>query len=110
MIYLNYQRLIFFEKRKKKSECPLGAKIKALTALMASPGFADNPIYTALWHHSEKNGLAINNCYLDSLVNDIHMDNNLKKILVHIYFCSIVNNQPKRVCGQGLQISVGTFV
>ena len=31
-----------------------------------SPGFTDNPLYTALWHHSEKNSLAINNRYLSS--------------------------------------------
>ena len=54
-----------------------------------SPGFTDNPLYTALWRHSDKNNAAINNSYLDfvqtpsliSLVNDNHVDNNLKKTL-----------------------------
>ena len=48
--------------------------------------------YTALWHHSDKNKVAVNNNYLDfvqtygliSLVNDNHMDINLKKILVYV--------------------------
>ena len=31
---------------------------------------------------------------LISLVNDNHMDNSLKEILVYVYFGSIVNNQP----------------
>ena len=30
-----------------------------------------------------------------SLVNDNHMDNNLKEILVYVYLGSIVNNEPK---------------
>ena len=34
-------------------------------------------------------------CSLISLVNDNHVDNNLKEILVYVYFGSIVNNQPK---------------
>ena len=46
---------------------------------------------------------AINNHYLDfvqtrgliSLVNDNHVDNNLKEILVHAYFGSTVNNRSK---------------
>ena len=49
--------------------------------------------------------MAINNYYLDfiqppaliSLVNDNHMDNNLKEILVFVYFGSIVNNQHKNL-------------
>ena len=32
---------------------------------------------------------------LISLVNDNHIDNNLKEILVYVYLGSIVNNQPK---------------
>ena len=31
----------------------------------ASPGVTDNPLYTALWSHSNKNSAAINNLYLD---------------------------------------------
>ena len=46
-----------------------------------SPSFIDNPLYTTLWHHSDKNSAAMNNCYLDfpqtrgliSLVNDTHV-------------------------------------
>ena len=34
-------------------------------------------------------------CSLISLVKDNHVDNNLKEILVYVYFGSIVNNQPK---------------
>ena len=49
--------------------------------------------------------MAINNHYPDfiqqpaliSLVNDNHMDNNLKEILVYAYFGSIVNNQHKNL-------------
>ena len=52
----------------------------------------------ALWRHSYKNSAAINNRYLDfwqtraliSLVNNNHMDNNLKEILVYVYLCSTV--------------------
>ena len=62
----------------------------------ASPAFTDNPLYTALWHHSNKNSMAINNRYLDSLVNDNHVDNNLKEILMYVYYGSIVNNPPKK--------------
>ena len=29
------------------------------------PSFTDNPLLTALWCHSDKNSMAINNCYLD---------------------------------------------
>ena len=54
-----------------------------------SPGFTDNP------------SAAINNRYLAfvqmrgliSLVNDYHVDNNAKKILVYIDYGSIVNNR-----------------
>ena len=67
-----------------------------------SSGFSDNPLYTALWRHSDKNSAAINNCYLDfvqtrgliSLVNDNHVDNNLTEILLYVYFGSTVNNRP----------------
>ena len=37
---------------------------------------------------------------LISLVNDNHMDNNLKEILVFVYFGLFVNN-PKSVCSMG---------
>ena len=33
---------------------------------------------------------------LISLVNDNHMDNNLKEILMYLYYGSIVNNRPKK--------------
>ena len=46
---------------------------------MLSPGFKNNPLYTALWRHSDKTSAVINNHYLDLLVNDNHMDNNLKE-------------------------------
>ena len=47
--------------------------------------------------------MAINNRYLDfvqtrgliSLVNDNHVNNNLKEILVFVYIGSIVNNRPE---------------
>ena len=53
----------------------------------------------ALWRHSEKNSAAINNLYPDfvqtrnliSMVNDNHVDTNLKDILVYVYYGSIVN-------------------
>ena len=59
-----------------------------------STDFTDNAIYAALWRHSDKNSAAINNRYLNyvqmrgliSLVNDNHVDNNLKEILVYVYF------------------------
>ena len=35
-------------------------------------------------------------CYLISLVNDNHVDKNLKEILVNVFFGSIVNNRPKK--------------
>ena len=48
--------------------------------------------------------VAINDGYLDfvqthgliSLVNDNHMDNNLKEILAYVYHGSVVNNQSKK--------------
>ena len=48
--------------------------------------------------------MAINNCYLDfvqthgliSLVNDKHMDNNIKEISMNVYYGLIVNNQPNK--------------
>ena len=57
-----------------------------------SPGFTDNPLCTALWRHSDKNCTAIGNSYLDflptrgliSLVNNNHMDNTIKEILVYV--------------------------
>ena len=65
-----------------------------------SPGSADNPLYTALWHHSDKNSLTINNRYLEfiivrliTLVNDNHVDNYLKEILASVYYGS--NIRPK---------------
>ena len=55
----------------------------------------------ALWRHSDKNSAALSNHSLDfvqtrdltSLVNDNHVANNLKEILVYVYFGSIVNNR-----------------
>ena len=57
----------------------------------------------ALWRHSDKNSAALNYPYLDfvdtrgliSLVNDNHVDNNLKESLMYVYLGSIVNNRPK---------------
>ena len=54
---------------------------------MLSPGCTDNPLYTALWRHSDKNSTAINKRYLDfvqtrglmPLVRDDHVDNSLKE-------------------------------
>ena len=63
---------------------------------MLSPGFKDNPLYIALWRHSDKTSAVINNHYLDLLVNDNHVDNNLKEKLVYVYFGSIVNNQARK--------------
>ena len=75
-----------------------------------SPAFTDSPVYIVLWRHSDKNRVAINSRYLDFgqtdglilLVNDNHVDNNLKEILnnlneilVYVYYHSIVNNRPK---------------
>ena len=70
-----------------------------------SPGFTDNPLYTALWRHSDKNSAAINIRYLHfiqtrgliSLVNADHGDNSLKEILVFVYYGSIVNNRPSNL-------------
>ena len=53
--------------------------------------------------HSDKNSAAINNRDLDfvqtrgliSVVNDSHVDNSLKEILVYVYNGSIVNNRLK---------------
>ena len=73
-----------------------------------SHGFTDNPLYTALRRHSDKNSSAVNNRYLDfvqtrgwiSLVNDNHVDNNLKEMLAFVYYGSIVNNRPKKTGAQ----------
>ena len=35
-------------------------------------------------------------CSLISLVNDNHVDNNLKEILLFVYYGLIVNSQPKK--------------
>ena len=45
--------------------------------------------------HSVNNWLVRVTCDLISLVNVNHMDNNLKEILVYVYFGSIVNHLPK---------------
>ena len=53
--------------------------------------------------HSDKISAAINNLHLDFvqtrglilLVNDNHVNNKLKEILVYVYLGSIVSNQPK---------------
>ena len=75
------------------------------SALFASvTGFSGSPLHTALWLHSDKNSLAINNHYHDFLqtgslillVNDNDVDNNHKEILVFVYYGSIVSNQPKK--------------
>ena len=58
-----------------------------------------------LWRHSETISAVFNNHYLDfvqtrgliSLVNENHVDNNLKEILVYVYSGWIVNNRPKKV-------------
>ena len=34
--------------------------------------------------------------FLVSLVNNNHMDNNLKEILVYVYYGSLVNNGPNK--------------
>ena len=55
--------------------------------------------------YSNKNSTAINNrnidfvqtCGLISLVNDNHVDNDLKEILVYIYYGSIVNNRSQNL-------------
>ena len=69
-----------------------------------SPGFTDNPLYTALFlRHSDKTSAAKNNRYLHlvqtrgliPLVNDNHVDN-LKEILVCVFFGLIINNQPNK--------------
>ena len=72
---------------------------------------------TALWRHSDKNSAAINNRFLDfiqtrgliPLVNDNHVDNNLKEILMYVYFCSIVNKtvDPKMVISCSLSVKGG---
>ena len=54
-----------------------------------TPGFIDNPVYTALCRHSDKNRSAIIKRYLNfvqtrgliSFVNDNHVNNNLNEIL-----------------------------
>ena len=66
---------------------------------MSSQGFRDNPHYTALLRHNDKNDAAINNRYMDFvqthclilLVNDNHKDNTLKEILVYVYLESTEN-------------------
>ena len=45
--------------------------------------------------------MAIGNCYLEflqmiSLVLDKHVDNNLKEILLFVYYGLIVNSRPKK--------------
>ena len=67
-----------------------------------SPGFKSNLLYMALWCH--KNSMAISNRYLDfvqthgliSLVNDYHVDNKVREILVNVYYWSILTIEQKR--------------
>ena len=81
---------------------------------MSESSFFDNPFCTALCHHSDKNSAAINNRYLHfvqkrdllSLVNDDHVDNNLKEILVYVYFGSIVISRPKNTHTQPLVVYI----
>ena len=57
----------------------------------------------ALWRHSDKNSAALNNRYPDyvqkrgmiSLVNENHVGNKIKELLVYVYSGSFVNNRPK---------------
>ena len=70
-----------------------------------SSGFTVYPLYSAQWHHSDKNSAAINNCYLDfvqprgwiSLVDDNHVDKYVKEILTFVHYGSIVNSRLKRL-------------
>ena len=63
--------------------------------------FPDNHLHRAFWRHTDWKSATINTRYLDfiqtrglsSLVNDDHVDNNLKEMSVHVYFCSNVNNR-----------------
>ena len=81
--------------------------------------FANVPVQvlqTILLCHSDKNCAAINNYYLDflqmpglnSLVNDNHIANNLKEILVYVNLGSIVNNRPKNYWMSGKQCKLWT--
>ena len=62
----------------------------------SSPGLSDNSLYMALCHR-DKHSVAINNRYLNfvktrdliSLVNNYHVDNNLKEILEYVYLGSV---------------------
>ena len=47
---------------------------------------------------------------LISFVNDNHVDNNLKEILVYVYFGSIVNNQPKKQISSVQSSRYGNFI
>ena len=67
--------------------------------VMSQSGFYRSSFLTALSRHSDKTKAARNNRYLDlvqtrgliSLVNDNYVDNNLKEILMYVYFGSIVS-------------------
>ena len=66
---------------------------------MSQSRFHRYRLYTALWHHSDKNSVVINNVSVTRIankraVNDNHVNNNFE-ILVYAYFNSIVSNQPK---------------
>ena len=69
-----------------------------------SPDFTDNPLYTALWRHVDKNSPALNNRFADFvrtrvliLLVSIHVENNLKENLMYIYFGSIVNTEQNSI-------------
>ena len=79
-VYLN----IFI--KQWRSGSALSANIPAL-----SPVQVLKILYTSSWCQIEKNSAALNNRYLDTLVNDNHVDNNLTKTLVYVNFKSTVN-------------------
>ena len=64
---------------------------------MSKSRFLQVTLYT-LWRHIDKNSAAINNSYMDFvqtrglilLVNDNHVDNHLKEILLYVNFDPIV--------------------
>ena len=48
----------------------------------------------APWRHSYKQSAALNNRYVELLINDNHVENNLQEILVSVYYDSIVTIYP----------------
>ena len=70
-----------------------------------SPGFTDNPLYTALWRYSDKNSTSINNSYLEFVQMLFAWINFIGQPQSHgwqqydslVALGLLINNQPKNI-------------